>query len=89
MASRAVPLPFPLRIGTDICQVSRIYRILRSPRGPRFVRRVLTEEEISRPDQDPISILLRAAELQETPQGKKPAVPPSELRKAAVFMAGR
>lgn len=35
----------PLNIGTDICQVSRIFRLLTGPRGTRFLHRVLTPEE--------------------------------------------
>ncbi|KAL0944432.1 holo-acyl-carrier-protein synthase [Colletotrichum truncatum] len=37
--------PFPLNIGTDICQVSRIYRLLASDRGTRFLQRVFTQDE--------------------------------------------
>ncbi|KAM0629736.1 hypothetical protein ACHAPW_006669 [Verticillium nonalfalfae] len=37
--------PLPLNIGTDICQVSRIFRLLTGPRGTRFLHRVLTPEE--------------------------------------------
>ncbi|RFU77941.1 holo-acyl-carrier- synthase [Trichoderma arundinaceum] len=44
------PFPFPLNIGTDICQISRIYRILRSPRGTRFVNRIFSPEEQARKD---------------------------------------
>ncbi|PTB80687.1 hypothetical protein M440DRAFT_1325702 [Trichoderma longibrachiatum ATCC 18648] len=40
------PFPFPLNIGTDICRISRIYAILRSPRrGMRFVNRIFSPEE--------------------------------------------
>ncbi|KAF4449486.1 hypothetical protein F53441_7256 [Fusarium austroafricanum] len=42
--------PLPLNIGTDICQISRIYRILFSPRATRFVNRVLTPEELAKKD---------------------------------------
>ncbi|KAH7165602.1 hypothetical protein EDB81DRAFT_259082 [Dactylonectria macrodidyma] len=42
--------PFPLNIGTDICQISRIYRILSSSRGKRFVNRILAPEEIALKD---------------------------------------
>ncbi len=37
--------PFPLNIGTDICQISRIYGILAGPRRARFVERILAPEE--------------------------------------------
>lgn len=88
MASRVIPFPFPLRVGTDICQISRIQRILQSPRAPRFVRRVLTAEEISRPDQDPLTITLKATESRLA-QGQESNAPTSQLQKAAAFMAGR
>jgi hypothetical protein len=45
MANRALPFPYPLRLGTDICHTARIYAILASPRGPRFIERVLHPEE--------------------------------------------
>ncbi|KAH0532206.1 hypothetical protein TsFJ059_000929 [Trichoderma semiorbis] len=44
------PFSFPLNIGTDICRISRIYGILRSPRGMRFVNRVFSPEEQARKD---------------------------------------
>ena len=44
------PFPFPLNIGTDICRISRIYAILRSSRGPRFVDRIFSPEEQARKD---------------------------------------
>ncbi len=41
------PFPFPLNIGTDICHSPRIFTILRQKRiARRFIKRVLTEEEI-------------------------------------------
>lgn len=41
-----LPFPLPLALGTDICRVSRISRVLSHPtRGPRFVERVLAPEE--------------------------------------------
>ncbi|PTB70908.1 hypothetical protein BBK36DRAFT_1175950 [Trichoderma citrinoviride] len=45
------PFPFPLNIGTDICRISRIYAILRSSRGPRFVDRIFSPEEQARKDE--------------------------------------
>lgn len=44
------PFHFPLNIGTDICQISRIYGILKSPRGMRFVNRILSPEEQAKKD---------------------------------------
>ncbi|KAK4155401.1 hypothetical protein C8A00DRAFT_31733 [Chaetomidium leptoderma] len=43
-----LPFPFPLRIGTDICRVGRIGRILRSRQCTRFIQRVLAPEELAR-----------------------------------------
>lgn len=45
-----LPFPQPLRVGTDVCQVSRVYRILTSGgpprrRGARFVERLLAPRE--------------------------------------------
>ncbi|SPQ25257.1 60bd37af-2f45-4256-9954-3de067f1fd9b [Thermothielavioides terrestris] len=42
-----LPFPYPLRIGTDICRIGRIQRILQSARGPRFIQRVLAPEELA------------------------------------------
>ncbi|KAL6881394.1 hypothetical protein J3F83DRAFT_722125 [Trichoderma novae-zelandiae] len=44
------PFPFPLNIGTDICRISRVYAILSSPRGMRFVNRLFSPEEQARKD---------------------------------------
>ncbi|KAK4143342.1 uncharacterized protein C8A04DRAFT_28981 [Dichotomopilus funicola] len=43
-----IPFPYPLRIGTDICRVTRIAHILRSKQGARFIRRILAPEELAR-----------------------------------------
>ncbi|KAI9167100.1 atp synthase f0 [Paramyrothecium foliicola] len=42
------PFPLPLNVGTDICQISRIYGIVAGPRRSRFINRILTPEEWSR-----------------------------------------
>ena len=49
MASTFARFPFPFRIGTDICQIPRVGQILQGPkaRPARFIRRVLTEEELT------------------------------------------
>ncbi|KAK3307533.1 uncharacterized protein B0T15DRAFT_181636 [Chaetomium strumarium] len=41
-----LPFPYPLRIGTDLCRISRIQRILQGKNGPRFIHRVLAPEEL-------------------------------------------
>ena len=43
-----LPFPLPLHVGTDICRISRIAVILRGPHCRRFVRRVLSPEELTR-----------------------------------------
>jgi hypothetical protein len=40
------PFPFPLGIGTDICSIPRVRRILELYNGRAFVRRVLSRAEI-------------------------------------------
>lgn len=43
------PFPFPIRIGTDICHITRIFNILTNENGRKaqaFVSKVLTEQEI-------------------------------------------
>jgi hypothetical protein len=94
------PLPFPyplLRVGVDICQISRIQRILTcSRRGPRFVRRILTEEERVAAAATR-KLIFESVKEQSRPtsedsyrgedsniQGKD-----TELWKQAVFMSGR
>ncbi|KAF4857317.1 Holo-[acyl-carrier-protein] synthase [Colletotrichum siamense] len=44
MSPRA--FPFPFNVGNDICQISRIARILATPRGPRFIERIFTKDEL-------------------------------------------
>jgi hypothetical protein len=40
------PFPYPLNIGTDICSIPRIRKILlKATSGPRLVKRILTERE--------------------------------------------
>jgi holo-[acyl-carrier protein] synthase len=41
--------PFALNLGTDICHVTRIRKILESPRGARFVQRILNDDERRHP----------------------------------------
>lgn len=44
------PLPFPyaIRVGTDICRIARIFRLLCGGHGTRFVHRLLAPEELAR-----------------------------------------
>lgn len=39
----------PIGLGHDICHIPRIYKILISERGPRFIKRVLTPRERHQP----------------------------------------
>jgi holo-[acyl-carrier protein] synthase len=85
--------PFPMGIGTDICGISRIYRILSGASGQSFIRRVLATEEIAQIDNtSPIKTILRNS---LDPQKKTPPFIDSsknqdpEIWRASTFMAGR
>jgi holo-[acyl-carrier protein] synthase len=95
-----LPFPFPLRVGTDICQISRIYRLLAGPRGPRFIRRVLTVDELEQ--KTPSEVLQLVSQLQDNKHissndgqairnltASLCSKNDSPLLKAASFMAGR
>lgn len=69
--------PYQLNLGTDICHVVRIRSILASPRGGRFVHRILTADERRHPK---IHAFLSR---QDTPQDAQ------HLEAAATFVAGR
>ncbi|TLD26494.1 hypothetical protein PspLS_04689 [Pyricularia sp. CBS 133598] len=76
---------FPLSLGTDICSIPRIRRILDGPQRDRFIQRVLLPEERGRvykylnttPGQ---ALATAAAKNSDAELG---------CRKAAEFMAGR
>lgn len=87
------PFPLPLNIGTDICQISRIYGILAGPRRGRFVARVLTPEELGARGK-----FMQQLEAQKTQDGAAALEAGSheilkrrdpELWKTAAFVAGR
>lgn len=96
--------PFPLNIGTDICQISRIYRILSGPRASRFVSRILSPEELAKKDAR-LDILKRVpasngslavgqrgenkALLRDDQNYESIAAKDPELWKCAAFVAGR
>ncbi|KAK2135080.1 hypothetical protein NOF04DRAFT_1202814 [Fusarium oxysporum II5] len=94
------PFPFPLNIGTDICQISRIYHILSGPRALRFVNRVLAPEELAKKDAR-LNVLYQAAarkapSRRATSEASKSLQPHEyitskdpELWKCAAFIAGR
>jgi holo-[acyl-carrier protein] synthase len=85
--------PYPLHVGTDICCVARIARILRSSQGPRFVRRVLTPEELARARPAVHDVLRRARETAERGEvgenGREEKRVALLYQGAAEFMAGR
>ncbi|KAK1522023.1 uncharacterized protein CCOS01_09735 [Colletotrichum costaricense] len=83
--------PFSLQLGTDLCQISRIYRILASDKESRFLRRILTKHE-----RLAIPAALKSADASATPseiskdddfQALKKRNP--LLWKKASFLAGR
>ncbi|KND87888.1 hypothetical protein TOPH_07443 [Tolypocladium ophioglossoides CBS 100239] len=91
--------PFALNVGTDICQISRIYGILNGPRRARFVDRILAPEE--RAQRDPRRDLpgldgdstaapkAAAAAAAARRDNGEVAVRDTPLWKAAAFLAGR
>ncbi|KAG5983186.1 hypothetical protein E4U55_000580 [Claviceps digitariae] len=73
------PFPFSLNVGTDICQISRIYGILNSPRRTRFINRILAPEEVKQHE----------SRLSYTNNEHGRDVKKTELWKTAAFVAGR
>ncbi|KAF3024232.1 hypothetical protein E8E14_011548 [Neopestalotiopsis sp. 37M] len=86
----------PIGLGHDICQIRRIYRILASKTGPRFINRVLTPQERETPKAKaalrcvldnnlpaPNSDSANDADLPKRDDQKK------DLLKAAQYLAGR
>lgn len=106
MAASRVLKKFPLNlgIGTDICQVSRIRRMLSLPRAHDFVQKILNTNERAHPK---IQWLAESPTLEEKEIIKEPTAEPSlvhvsngrdtprigprptALYEAATFMAGR
>ncbi|GJC79104.1 4'-phosphopantetheinyl transferase B, mitochondrial [Colletotrichum liriopes] len=85
------PFPFPLNIGTDICQVSRIYRLLASDRGARFLQRVFTKDERALVPADPPSAHTSTTKPETSQDGDFQALKKHNplLWKKATFVAGR
>ncbi|CAH0033628.1 unnamed protein product [Clonostachys rhizophaga] len=69
--------PLPINVGTDICQISRIHRILEGPRAARFVDRILGPHERA------------AAASRLLPLTRSGGSRDGELWKTAAFIAGR
>ncbi|GKU03965.1 atp synthase f0 [Fusarium langsethiae] len=103
---RAVPMkplrafPFPINVGNDICQISRIYGILSGPRAARFVNRVLSPEELAvnharinvldsvKAQKPGLQDALRKANETSQPH-KRIAANNPEMWSCAAFIAGR
>ncbi|GAB1316629.1 hypothetical protein MFIFM68171_06839 [Madurella fahalii] len=90
------PFPFGIRIGTDICHIPRIVQSFYSKTWPRFVRRILTEEELAnaRPAVTELlgeheSIIAARQQPKGPYEGRGPNVDPKKLDAAATFLAGR
>ncbi|SCO36454.1 related to phosphopantetheine protein transferase [Fusarium fujikuroi] len=94
------PFPFPLNMGTDICQISRIYHILSGPRALRLVNKVLAPEELAKKDarlnvldQAPARRVLSRRATSKASESLQPheriASKDPELWKCAAFIAGR
>ncbi|KAG6066233.1 hypothetical protein E4U16_000293, partial [Claviceps sp. LM84 group G4] len=85
------PFPIPIHVGTDICQISRIYAILNSPRRSRFIHRVLAPEEVAQHG----TRLCGDIPVEEARSDRdgigagKGDVKASALWKTAAFLAGR
>ncbi|PNY28436.1 Uncharacterized protein TCAP_01638 [Tolypocladium capitatum] len=90
--------PFALNVGTDICQISRIYGILSGPRRARFVNRILAPEELAQRDPrldlpglggDATTAPEAAAAAAARRHHGEVAVRDRPLWRAAAFLAGR
>ncbi|VUC21800.1 unnamed protein product, partial [Clonostachys rosea] len=87
--------PLPINVGTDICQISRIYRILEGPRAARFVDRILGPHERSSAASRLLSLKGSRLAGSVATEGNRNSPPsPSdprddELWKTAAFIAGR
>jgi holo-[acyl-carrier protein] synthase len=90
MASKFASFPFPLGVGTDICRIQRIRRILDKRAGAKFITRILTEEERTAADRIIGPIL---AEQTTSPDAVSPGgedqVASAANKSAARFLAGR
>lgn len=97
--------PLNLSLGTDICQITRIRKILTTGRAQAFVRKILTEKERTHPKIEWIleqtqagkglpnlsCLPPRSSMRLSIPGFEEPQKPPVELMldQSAKFMAGR
>ena len=78
--------PFALNLGTDICHVTRIRKILESPRGARFVQRILNDDERRHPK---IQCILNSDHSSSVGQSAKSAGMMGEYHTAVAAAGGR
>lgn len=85
--------PYPLNVGTDICNIVRVRQILGSPKGPRFIRKILHSQEYSN---EKVFWILQDDPGWKGPKSKEKTreellveFSTARLEKAANFMAGR
>ncbi|KAI2611974.1 4'-phosphopantetheinyl transferase superfamily [Hypoxylon sp. NC1633] len=81
MASKRI---FSIGIGTDICKISRIYKVLNSPSCTRFLRRILTPQERKWPKP---TKLVQYLATRPPPAPDDPQDP--NIAQAAEYVAGR
>jgi phosphopantetheinyl transferase (holo-ACP synthase) len=90
--------PIPLGLGNDICHMHRIYKILSTDKGTRFVKRILTPGECLQPRTQRImqtvyrfseEMLKRDNGLHSDQPLPKPQPRDLDMIRAAVFLAGR
>ncbi|KAH6659637.1 hypothetical protein BKA67DRAFT_21451 [Truncatella angustata] len=83
----------PMGLGHDICHIPRIYRILTSKRGPRFIERVLTETERRKPRPTSIFevVFAHQGKIASQSEGTTSSATSRDPRfwKAAEYLAGR
>ena len=82
------PFPLPIRVGTDICQISRIFGIITTARGPSFVRRVLTAGEQSA-NKERLAVVVEEGKMPKLGLGEKPVEKEPKMWALAAFLAGR
>ncbi|KAI1774925.1 hypothetical protein F4818DRAFT_55752 [Hypoxylon cercidicola] len=78
----------PMGIGIDICRISRVYKNLTNPMGPKLVRRILSPEEQTVPyTLNILKCVFTPPQNLQSQDSKDPKDP--RMRKAAEFLAGR
>lgn len=82
---RLIPFPFPMKVGTDICYITRVESIMNQSqdRAARFIRRILAEEELKNPRPCIAAIIQKPNQNNELNAWKQ------RRKEAANFMAGR